>query len=130
MVRLLVFPVLAALLSALLGGCSGCESASADCTTQARFEERVYNGYSRVAAARVGAELGQADLAACDDTGCRARGSYFPEDADQVTVFEIDGRSPEDVLAQEYADDRYALLLSEELPPDEREALARELARK
>ena len=86
-----------ALLFLVLVGCaekSG--TATADCTNQVRYDGRLYDHYAFTT--RDATLLGPADRASCDDTSEDARGSYYPEDPEQVEVLTIDGYSSDEVL--------------------------------
>ena len=66
-------------------------NATADCNTVLRFEGARYSEVSRSDTA--GDELGEAEVSACSDTGTNAKGVWFPDDAQRVTVYAVDGAS-------------------------------------
>lgn len=75
-------------------------TATADCTNQVRYDGTVYAHYASTTLGIT--PLGSADQASCDDTGVPGdppKGSYFPEDPEQVDVFAIDGYPVEQVIA-------------------------------
>jgi hypothetical protein len=63
---------------------------TAECVPQVRFEGTIYSGLMGGAnEVPLGDEIGEADVAVCDDTGESPIGPYFPPDPDQAEVWAL-----------------------------------------
>lgn len=93
--------------TALLPGCSS-STGAADCSTTVRYEGDVYreSGFTDT----VAEEIGTADLADCDDVGVDAKGSHFPDNPEQVTVWSIPGKDSAQVIVIAYPDGGYRVM--------------------
>lgn len=100
--------------------------AAADCGAQIRRGEQVYTGYAYTD--RVGVELGKAETAECHDVGEDAEGSVFSADPPQVTIWSVEGYSPDDLVAVRFDDDLFQVFFSESLPAEEVERIAEDLS--
>lgn len=72
-------------------------------------------GFSEHNAARVG----KADEADCEDVGEDARGSVFPDDPRQVTVWAFEGLDPRRVIGLRQGDGTFRYLIAERVPKSE-----------
>lgn len=110
-VRILVLSV-CAIAVAITGCASGpaSNSGSGDCSTVVRFDGRLYKeeGFTK----SVNERIGQADLAACDDTGANARGPFFPDDPKQIAVWSVPGKNSVGTVAIRYNDHTYRLMFA------------------
>src|SRR5690554_6624362 len=125
-VRAVTTGVLVMVLPALAACTQQEGQAAADCGAQIRRGEQVYTGYAYTD--RVGVELGKAETAECHDVGEDAEGSVFSADPPQVTIWSVEGYSPDDLVAVRFDDDLFQVFFSESLPAEEVERTAEDLS--
>ena len=106
-------------------GCTGETLATEDCAQEVRFGGAVYSGY-HVTAAQAERE-GTAEWSECDDQGSTARGAYFGDDPDRVTVWSFAGHSPDDVLGVRFKEGSFAVFVARSLTTADRDRILDEL---
>lgn len=111
---------------AAVTACSDAGEAEADCAQQVRLDGVVYSGWSATDAEV--RRLGEAERASCDDTSEDAKGSYFGDDAERVTVWSFEGYPSDEVLGVRLDETSYTIFVADSLPDDERDRLVAELS--
>ena len=109
----------------VLAGCTTAESSPAapDCAVAVRHQGTVY--VEAGLTTHRGTRVGEVDLSSCDDMGEDARGTYFPDDPEHVTVWSFRGQDPGRVLGVAVPGGVRRVLVAEDLTRPERRALQR-----
>lgn len=108
-------------------GCDGTEprEATADCSTQVRFDGRVYTSYGYTD--RKATRIGVADRAECHDVGVDAKGSVFPADPRQVAVWSFEDYPPHEVLGVRFEGTSFAVFVEDSVSEAESGQILRAL---
>ena len=108
----------------VVAGCATSESSPAaqDCAGAVRPQGTVY--VEAGLTTHRGTRVGEADLSSCDDMGEDPRGTYFPADPAQVTVWSFHGQDPGRVLGVPAPGGVRRVLVAENFTEPERRALA------
>lgn len=116
-------PLICALvvLATALAGCSEAGETNADCGQQIRLDGAVYTGWS---ATTTDAErFGDAERASCDDNGEDAEGSYFSDEPESVTVWSLEGYSPNEVLGVRLDKESFTIFVADSVNDGDRDDL-------
>lgn len=114
-----------AVLATAVSACAQGAEVQADCAQQVRLEGVVYTGWSATTADAQ--RLGDAERASCDDNGSDAKGAYFADEPERVTVWSFDGYSPDEVLGIRLDKNSYTVFIAVSLADGDRDSLVREL---
>ena len=116
-------PLLTVLGLLVLAGCATSESSppAQDCAVAVRHQGTVY--VEAGLTTQRGARLGTADVSSCDDMGEDAKGTYFSDEPDHVTVWSFRGQDPGRVLGVRAPGGVRRVLVAENLTKPERRAL-------